>query len=271
MPYVFLTDDAFSLGKHCLKPYSQSGLTPIKRIFNYRLSGVRRVTENAFGILTNRFHVFTTTICLAPNKFMIIILTNFVLHNMLCQLSYESYTPEGYIDMEPEVKILQKGDGEKKILERHFYKLCQRVIHEKLLSMPNISEVHFLIIFGDLARFPDNGKSFKTLENTIFCLAIPFFYYTLGVFKHKKNIQNNNIESFFSIQLSQMNCYNFVGNSNLKVEAAGMQMKTLNFVAQKTDFVAMELTCVQLMLIGLAECCLKNSPEVYILKPFVEG
>ena len=105
MLYVFLTDDAFSLGKHCLKLYSQSGLTPIKRIFNYRLSGVRRVTEKTFGILTNRFCVFTTRICLAPNKFTIIILTNFVLHNMLCQLSYESYTPEGYIDMEPEVEI----------------------------------------------------------------------------------------------------------------------------------------------------------------------
>ena len=31
MPYVFLADDTFSLGKHCLKPYSQSDLTPIKR------------------------------------------------------------------------------------------------------------------------------------------------------------------------------------------------------------------------------------------------
>ena len=48
MQYVFLADDAFRLGKHCLKPYLQSGLTPIKRIFNYRLSRVRRVTENAF-------------------------------------------------------------------------------------------------------------------------------------------------------------------------------------------------------------------------------
>ena len=41
MPYVFLADDAFPLGKHCLKPYSQSSSTPIKRIFNYRLSRVR--------------------------------------------------------------------------------------------------------------------------------------------------------------------------------------------------------------------------------------
>ena len=102
MPYVFLTDDAFSLGKHCLKPYSQSGLTPIKRIFNYRLSRVRRVTENAFRILTNRFRVFTSRMCLDPDKATIITLATLVLHNMLRQLTYESYTPEGYNDMETE-------------------------------------------------------------------------------------------------------------------------------------------------------------------------
>ena len=89
MPYVFLFDYAFSLGKQCLKPYSQSGLTPVKRIFNYRLSRVRRVTENAFGILTNRFRAFTTRMCLDPDKTTIITLATLVLHNMLGQLSYE--------------------------------------------------------------------------------------------------------------------------------------------------------------------------------------
>ena len=73
MSYVFLADDAFPLGKHCLKPYSQNGLTPIKRIFIYCLLRVRRVTENAFGILTNRLRVFTTRTCLDPDKATIII------------------------------------------------------------------------------------------------------------------------------------------------------------------------------------------------------
>ena len=106
MPYVFLADDKFPLGKHCLKPYSQSGLTLIKRIFIYRLSRVCRVAENAFGILTNRIRVFTTRMCLDPDKATIITLATLVLHNMLCQLSYESYTPEGCIDMEQKVEIL---------------------------------------------------------------------------------------------------------------------------------------------------------------------
>ena len=102
MPYAFLADDAFPLGKHCLKPYSQSGLNPIKCIFNYRLSRVRRATENAFEILTNRFRVFTMRMCMDPDKATIITLATLLLHDMFCQLSCESYTPEGYIDMETE-------------------------------------------------------------------------------------------------------------------------------------------------------------------------
>ena len=103
------------------------------------------------------------------------------------------------------------------------------------------------------------------------CSNTFLFYYTLGVFKHKKDIQNDKIESFFSIQMTQKNCYNFVGNLNLKVETVGMQMKALNFVAWQMGIVAMELACVQLMLIGLVERCSINSFDIYILKPFAEG
>ena len=49
-----------------MKPYSQRGLTPEKRIFNYRLSRAQRIVENAFGILASRFRIFLTAIPLAP-------------------------------------------------------------------------------------------------------------------------------------------------------------------------------------------------------------
>lgn len=51
MPFMIVVDDAFPLNKHIMKPYSQVGLTPESRIFNYRLSRARRIVENAFGIL----------------------------------------------------------------------------------------------------------------------------------------------------------------------------------------------------------------------------
>ena len=73
------------------------------------MTRVRRVTENAFGILTNCFRVFTTRMCLDPDKATIITLVILVLHNMLRQLFYESYTLEGYIDMETKSGDIVEG------------------------------------------------------------------------------------------------------------------------------------------------------------------
>ena len=48
--------------------------------------------------------------CFNPEKATIITLATLVLHNMLRQLSYKSYTPEGYIDMETESGDIVKGE-----------------------------------------------------------------------------------------------------------------------------------------------------------------
>ena len=58
LPYVVVADDTLPLQQHIMKPYSSRNLTNEQRIFNYRLSRVRRTVENAFGILDNRFGVF---------------------------------------------------------------------------------------------------------------------------------------------------------------------------------------------------------------------
>ena len=49
-PYVFVGDDAFALKKFMMKPYPQQNLTVDKRVYNYRYSRARGISENLFAI-----------------------------------------------------------------------------------------------------------------------------------------------------------------------------------------------------------------------------
>ena len=81
--YHIVGDDAFSLRPELMKPFPQRSLETDQRVFNYRLSRARRVVENAFGILSNRFRVFLTTIQLEPARVNDIILVSCCLHNYI--------------------------------------------------------------------------------------------------------------------------------------------------------------------------------------------
>lgn len=83
VPHLILADAAFPLSEHILKPYPFRDMTDEQRVFNYRLSRGRRVVENAFGILANRFRIFLTTINLNAEKVQAITLASCVLHNFL--------------------------------------------------------------------------------------------------------------------------------------------------------------------------------------------
>lgn len=87
MPYVIVADEAFPLKSYLMRPYSRVNLTGNEEntIFNYRLSRARRVVENAFGILSNRWRVFRTNIQVQPKSVDNIVLAACCLHNMLRQ------------------------------------------------------------------------------------------------------------------------------------------------------------------------------------------
>ena len=83
MPYALVANDAFPLKKYILKPYSQINLTKTKQIFNYCLSRARRLVENAYGVLANRFRILMRPIPVASSKIETIMMATATLHNFL--------------------------------------------------------------------------------------------------------------------------------------------------------------------------------------------
>jgi len=83
VPYYIIGDDAFCLDTFMMKPFSRRGLDLDERIFNYRLSRARRVSENAFGILANRFQVLLTPMQHTPSTVALIVKTCCLLHNLM--------------------------------------------------------------------------------------------------------------------------------------------------------------------------------------------
>ena len=102
IPYVLVGDDAFPLSHYMMKPYPQKNLCSDKRIFNYRLSRARRISENAFGILANRWRVFRKPFLLKPEKVKLITYSCLILHNFLRSESTSGkiYIPLNLLDFE---------------------------------------------------------------------------------------------------------------------------------------------------------------------------
>lgn len=93
LPYVFVGDKSFPLRNNLLRPFASRTPPYDERIFNYRLARARRVFDNTFNVLTNRFQCFHRPIALDSDRVDSIILAACTLHNFLL------HNCQNYIDL----------------------------------------------------------------------------------------------------------------------------------------------------------------------------
>ena len=82
-PYFLIGDDGFPLKEWLLKPFAARNLTEAERIYNYRISRARRIVENGFGILANRYRCLLTTLEIKPENVVSVVLACICLHNVM--------------------------------------------------------------------------------------------------------------------------------------------------------------------------------------------
>ncbi|KAG8239714.1 hypothetical protein J437_LFUL019072, partial [Ladona fulva] len=113
VPHFFVADDAFAIRSYILKPYPFRDQPAPNRIFNYKLSRARRIVENAFGIMANKFRVLRKPINLSADITANIVLAVCALHNFLLSTrdSRENYLTPGVADSEhPETHEIIPGN-----------------------------------------------------------------------------------------------------------------------------------------------------------------
>ena len=109
LSYFFVGDDAFEMSLHLMKPYPTTQLTMPQRLLNYRVSRVRRVVENSFGILATRFRIFRREIDMEPHHVQLVVLACVALHNYLRTEAPNVYLPKEATDWEGKDYSQHKG------------------------------------------------------------------------------------------------------------------------------------------------------------------
>ncbi|CAF4935341.1 unnamed protein product [Pieris macdunnoughi] len=84
-PHVLIGDEAFRLQAHVMKPFNQrvSRVDRRKEEYNKRLCRARRVVENAFGLLAQKWRIYFKPMHLKVSSAKKVIKATCVLHNYL--------------------------------------------------------------------------------------------------------------------------------------------------------------------------------------------
>lgn len=110
LPYYLVGDEIFGLKTYMQRPFPGRNISENQRIFNYRLSRARRVIENAFGILTARWGIFSRPTSASVKTAEAITKAAVCLHNFLRLTNSAVYCPTGFADSEDGTGRIKPGE-----------------------------------------------------------------------------------------------------------------------------------------------------------------
>ena len=85
LPMVIVADEAFPLKTYLMRPYPGRDLSDDKKIYNYRLSRARRLSENVFGILLQKCRIFSRRLQGKHENLTVVLMATCVLYNFIRQ------------------------------------------------------------------------------------------------------------------------------------------------------------------------------------------
>ena len=99
-----------------MRPFAGKQLTDeTRKIFNYRVSKARIISENTCGILVSRWRIFQRPIEGKPEVAEKIVVAATALHNYLQQTDNVHYTTAGYVDSKDKSGATIEGQWRKLI------------------------------------------------------------------------------------------------------------------------------------------------------------
>lgn len=144
-PHFFVGDEAFPLKKYLMRPFPgrmHQVLPDEQRIFNYRLARARRVSENAFGILTMRWQVLNSPLVCSVEKAEDIIKALVCLHNMLMDNKDDGYVNPVQLELELQDGNIQAGAWKTAQVTENYFQRLGRVGANKAAAIVNGMREH---------------------------------------------------------------------------------------------------------------------------------
>lgn len=142
LPYFMVGDAGFPLRPYLTIPYSRlARYTPMQRVFNFRLSGARRIVECAFGLMAGKWQALKKPLGWGVQNCEQIILAIICLHNYLIEAE-QPLEPqnvlEGEIPADPPVdevhqNVFHEAENTRAALQNYFVNEGERMFQYERL------------------------------------------------------------------------------------------------------------------------------------------